>query len=219
MQQMIAGTRSSGERRLAVVPARLRFTAGIEGRVVVLWRNTIVGFVPEDRAGDLRRQLTEAGAAHLVADGEVRGHSGLWRVWVGSWPDGPVPAPAADEIVPAPTRIFGIPVSGRAVPAPATSPVGPAPEPGHDARSGEPAAPGDRWILAVGTDSWEVRDGADLDVGLLRRRIADGVPGATIHLRLWQETVSIHLAEHTRVTLTDPATGAVDVLYPRSQAG
>ncbi len=113
MQQILRSTALSGERRLAVVSARLRFTAGLEGRVVILWRNTIAGFVPGDRAAALRRQLTEAGEAQLVADGEVREHSGLWRIWVGSWPGTAVPEPPADEIVPEPTRILGIPLTGR----------------------------------------------------------------------------------------------------------
>lgn len=113
MQGILRGTMTSGERRLAAVPAQLQLTAGREGRVVVLWRNTIAGFVPGDRAGEFRRQLAEAGEARLVADGEVREHSGLWRVWVGSWPPVTVPEPPTDEIAAQPTRILGIPLTGR----------------------------------------------------------------------------------------------------------
>ena len=113
MQRILRSTILSEERQLAVISAQLRFTPGVEGRVVVLWRNTIAGFVPGDRAGALRQQLTEAGDARLVSDGEVREHGGLLRIWVGSWPGTPVPEPPIDEIVPEPTRILGIPLTGN----------------------------------------------------------------------------------------------------------
>ena len=116
MQRILRGTMTSAERRLAAVPAQLHFAAGMEGRVVVLWRNTIAGFVPGDRLADLRRQLTDAGEARLVADGEVREHAGLWRVWVGHWPPAVVPEPPVDEIAAEPTRILGIPLTGRGTP-------------------------------------------------------------------------------------------------------
>ena len=113
MQRILRSTMLSGERRLAVIAARLQFTAGVDGRVVVLWRNTIAGFVPGDRAAALRQQLAEAGEARLVADGEVREHGGLFRIWVGSWSGTTVPEPPSDEIAPEPTRILGIPLTGN----------------------------------------------------------------------------------------------------------
>ncbi|HIZ35473.1 MAG TPA: hypothetical protein H9815_06820 [Candidatus Ruania gallistercoris] len=116
MQAVLRSTMTSAERRQPMVPARLHFAAGMEERVVVLWRDTIAGFVPGDRATALRAQLTEAGDARLVADGEVREHAGLWRLWVGHWPPAVVPEPPVDEIAVEPTRILGIPLTGRGTP-------------------------------------------------------------------------------------------------------
>lgn len=87
----------------------LGFASGAAGRVVVVWRNRNVGFVPPDHLDDMRRQLGAAGSAPLVAPGVVY-HDGTWlRVWVGPVPRGPLPAPPAGyDLLPAPpTTIFG----------------------------------------------------------------------------------------------------------------
>lgn len=87
----------------------LGFALGAAGRVVVVWRNRNVGFVPPDHLPDLRRQLGAAGGARLVAPGVVY-HDGTWlRVWVGPAPQGPLPRPPAGyDLLPAPpTTIFG----------------------------------------------------------------------------------------------------------------
>lgn len=87
----------------------LAFAPGAAGRVVVVWRNRNVGFVPPDHLDDMRRQLEAAGNARLVAPGLVY-HDGTWlRVWVGQAPQGPLPVPPAGyDLLPAPpTTIFG----------------------------------------------------------------------------------------------------------------
>lgn len=189
-------------RAAGTVPAHLEFAAGAEGRVAVQWHNRLIGFVPPSHEEMIRRQLAVAGSVRLVTDGEARTHGRLWRIWAGPTlpaDAGPPPAPI-DEIPPEPTRIFGIPMS--------TSPT---PSSRRPART-TPAA---RRVLVVDHQSWEVRDGTDIDLTLLRRRIAAAEPGARLHLRVWDETVMIDLRPETRVTLTDPDTGDVEVLHPR----
>lgn len=221
------------------IPAQLEFTAGAEGRVVVQWRNRFVGFVPPSHEEMIGRQLAVAGKIRLVADGEVRRHGDLWRIWAGpAVADGaPPPPPPIDEIPPETPTIFGIPIAKsdrpqttvrRRTPPPAPGspsssvPESPALASAASAASADGAGPtassssrSQRWLLAVDDQSWEVRDGTDIDVPLLRRRIAEADPGARLHLRLWEETVTIELTPQARVTLTDPATGVVEVLHPR----
>lgn len=193
------------------IPAQLEFTAGAEGRVVVQWRHRFVGFVPPSHEEMIGRQIAVAGKIRLVADGEVRRHGKLWRIWAGpAVPDGAPPPPAPiDEIEPEAPTIFGIPIPARDRPAATTRRHTPPAAP----RS--PSTPARRRILAVDGDSWEVRDGVDIDLSLLRRRIAAAEPGARLHLRLWEETVTIELSPQARVTITDPDSGAVEVLHPR----
>jgi hypothetical protein len=87
----------------------LTFTPGADGRVVVVWRNRIVGFVPDPHAAVLRRQLDASDRAHVVADGRVYDDGTWWRVWVGPDPDGELPVPDAgyDELAPPIPSIFG----------------------------------------------------------------------------------------------------------------
>ena len=83
---------------------------GAEGRIVVHWHNAIVGFVPGDRAPELRRQLAAARPAPLVVDGLVLEHRGLWRIWLGPpWPGDELPPVPRDELGPPPDTILGIP--------------------------------------------------------------------------------------------------------------
>ena len=91
------------------VPAELSFDHGLEGRVVVAWRNHIVGFVPADRSADLARQLADAAPAPLVAEGTVHRHGDELRIWAGpEWLGDELPQYPASEIEPSPPRIFGI---------------------------------------------------------------------------------------------------------------
>jgi hypothetical protein len=90
------------------VPAELSFEPGAAGRVVVVWRNRNVGFVPEPQAAALRRQLDEPGPPQLVAEGQVYHDGTWWRVWVGPPPgELPVPDEHYDELVPEAPTIFG----------------------------------------------------------------------------------------------------------------
>ena len=89
--------------------AELSFAPGADGRVVAVWRNRNVGFVPEPHAAVIRRQLDEPGPGRLVADGRVYDDGTWWRVWVGPDPAGgfPVPDDAYDELAPPIPSIFG----------------------------------------------------------------------------------------------------------------
>lgn len=192
MQRAIVTALAGAERSGSAVRARVEFSPGAEGRVVVAWRNVIVGFVPPDRAAPLRDQLEAAGKGTLVAPGSVVEVGGQRRIWVGEGE--PAGEPPADELAPPPTTIFGINLPGTT------------PRETTTAR---------RWVLAVGSHSWEVREGTDLDVALLRRRIAEAEPGATVHVLVWGAPVAIDLGSGDRVTLTDTRTGEVEVLHPR----
>ena len=90
--------------------AQLVLEDGAEGRVVVLWHNAIVGFVPAEHAVALGAQLAAARPARLTAPGRVLQHDGLWRVWVGPpWPGRTPPPTPPDELGPPPSTILGIP--------------------------------------------------------------------------------------------------------------
>ncbi|WP_413452596.1 hypothetical protein AA0Y32_09965 [Georgenia phoenicis] len=192
LQRAIVTALGADARGRPEVRARLELSAGAEGRVVVVWRNVIVGFVPPDHAAPLRRQLEAAGRATLVAAGSVVRADGQWRIWLGEGT--PVGEPPADELTPPPATIFGISLPATTLRETTTA---------------------RRWVLAVGSHSWEVEEGTDLDVALLRRRIAEAAPSATVHVRVWGEPVAIDLGGDARVTLTDPVTGEVEVLHPR----
>ncbi|MDD9206622.1 hypothetical protein PU560_09120 [Georgenia sp. 10Sc9-8] len=206
MQRSITAALTAPERHGRGTSARLEFSLGLGDRVFVTWRNIIVGFVPADHAPRLRDQLAAVGKAHLLSDGRVYQHAQLWRIWAGPpLGDDPTPPPPEDgEIEPPPPSLLGIPLPHRGTAGPK----------GRRAVGGVATArarPARRWILAVDTQSWEVREGSDLDLGLLRRRLADIAPGSTVHFRLWEQTISV--TPHTRVTLTDPDTGTVEVLH------
>ncbi|HLV04165.1 hypothetical protein [uncultured Georgenia sp.] len=199
LQRAIGFALTAAERAATTAPATLQLSPGLEGRVVVQWRNHIVGFVPPAHAASLRAQLAAADGAELVVEGHVVHHDGLWRIWAG--PDLPADPPPPDddgEVEPPPTTIFGIALPGR-----------------RERRPGRRRTTAPARVLAVGSRSWEVRDGEDVDLALLRTRLAAASPGDTLHVRVWDEPVEVHLGPDARVTLTDPATGAVEVLYPR----
>lgn len=208
LQQVIVATLRPAKDTTGSVPAQLGLTLGAEGRVVVSWHRRIVGFVPAAHVAGLRDQLHAAGGSELAAPGYVVDHEGLWRIWLGPpWPaeSGPPPLPS-DELEPAPVSILGFPLRGhrreRAQSSDASAPPGPT-------RPTE-------WILTVGSQSWDVREGVDLDVGLLRRRIAAAALGDTLHVRIGAERVPVCLDEATRVTLERVSTGEVEVLHSRS---
>lgn len=218
MQTVIVGSMWRAEKKREVVDAELEFFGGAEGRVVVVWRNRFVGFVPPERAPELRAQIDALPDAKIVADGQVRPHSGAWRVWVGPpWRgESPPPLPA-DELEPTPPSIFGIQLSGRDAkgifrrpqPTPRTASTSP------PTKTPEPAGAGPRrWILAIDRQSWEVREGIDLDVALLRRRVAAAAVGDTLHLRIGEEPVTVELHADTRITLIDGTGEDVEQLHP-----
>lgn len=113
MQRSILEALGLGDRPApAVVPARLRVEGGADGRLVLVWRNVIVGFVPPGATAPLAAQLAAAGDATLVAPGAVHHVDGTWRVWVGAVPTGgfpPVPE-GLDTLAPPETTILGVPV-------------------------------------------------------------------------------------------------------------
>lgn len=95
-----------------VVPARLHVEHGADARLVLVWRNVIVGFVPPDAAAPLAAALDGAGGATVVVDGAVHHLEGVWRVWVGPVPaDGFPPVPEGLDTLTVPEdTILGVPL-------------------------------------------------------------------------------------------------------------
>jgi len=113
MQRSILAALGLGERPApALVPARLEVVRGADERLVLVWRNVIVGFVPPDAAPTLAAGLEAAGGASLVVRGTVHRTDGVWRVWVGEVPaDGFPPVPGDLDTLAEPTpTILGVPV-------------------------------------------------------------------------------------------------------------
>lgn len=102
----------TGHERAAREPvaAELQLDPGKGGRVVLVWRNVVVGFVPPAHEADLRGQLNRAGKGRLVCPGQVYRDGDVWRVWVGARPpvEHPAPEPGTDRLSAPPTRIFGL---------------------------------------------------------------------------------------------------------------
>ncbi|MPV51324.1 MULTISPECIES: hypothetical protein [unclassified Pseudactinotalea] len=117
LQRAILSLLSAVDRRRGGLSGRVEFTAGAEGRVVVVWGNRIVGFVPPAHAGSLHAQLGEADPAALVADASIRRYEENWRVWVGpEWGGGGGeggPEEPIDELDAPPPTILGIPTKRR----------------------------------------------------------------------------------------------------------
>ncbi|ACZ30160.1 hypothetical protein Xcel_1129 [Xylanimonas cellulosilytica DSM 15894] len=109
LQVSIREALQPGEGGRAPSPAELRFEPGAAGRVVVLWRNRHVGFVPPTHREALAAQLATAGKATVQADGYVYRDGELHRIWVGPLPTDGFPGvpPGYDELPVPETTIFG----------------------------------------------------------------------------------------------------------------
>lgn len=113
MQRSILAALGLGENPHPVdVPARLRVDRGADDRLVLVWHNVIVGFVPADAAGQLAAALASAGGAAVVVRGVVHRTDRTWRVWVGDVPEGGFPqVPEGLDTLAAPEpTILGIPI-------------------------------------------------------------------------------------------------------------
>ncbi|UZN01833.1 hypothetical protein [Cellulomonas sp. S1-8] len=123
MQRSILAALGLGERPAAVdVPARMRVERGADDRLVLVWRNVIVGFVPASAAPALAAALEAAGDAALVVRTLVHRADGTWRVWVGDVPpDGfPLVPEGLDTLAAPELTILGVPVRRLDGPAPTT---------------------------------------------------------------------------------------------------
>jgi hypothetical protein len=112
LQQAFRSALRLGDPADGPVEAEFALQAGAAERVVVVWRNAYVGFVPTSHLASLRGQLVAAGRARLVAPGQVYRDGALWRAWLGPVPDGGPPpvGEGYDELEPPPPTIFGIPL-------------------------------------------------------------------------------------------------------------
>ncbi|WP_309135396.1 hypothetical protein [Cellulomonas sp.] len=92
------------------VPADVEVSRGADDRVVLAWRNVLVGFVPESHRALLAAQVDAARPAALTAEGVVHRSDHLWRLWVGPAPeDGfPPPEPGLDTLPAPENTILGI---------------------------------------------------------------------------------------------------------------
>lgn len=119
LQRSLAEALTSREQAArAPVPADLRLSRGAGDLLVVTWRNVIVGFVPPDEAPLLGPQLPPGRHDELEVHGVVDHSTGMWRVWVGTPPDGGFPPPAVElDTLPPPEDLVagGFPLrrSGR----------------------------------------------------------------------------------------------------------
>ncbi|WP_129338237.1 hypothetical protein [Cellulomonas endophytica] len=116
LQTALVGVLRAAERAArAPVAADLALEAGAGARVVAVWRNVVVGFVPPDHAPALHDRLAGAAGTRLVVAGWVHRDGDLWRVRAGPRPDdGFPPASAgADLLPPPPRRVLGIPLADQ----------------------------------------------------------------------------------------------------------
>lgn len=119
--QALAGDRHGGR----AVPAEIQVQRGRGAHLALVWRNSIVGFVPAPHVAHLSGELARYDErAVVLVDGSVHpeqhtpppdgddAHGVLWRVWLGPAPEEyPVP-PAELDSLPVPERtILGVPVS------------------------------------------------------------------------------------------------------------
>ncbi|NNH08725.1 hypothetical protein [Cellulomonas fimi] len=91
--------------------AELHVDRGAGDRLVLSWRNVVVGFVPPDRVAALAAQLPDRKAV-VVVPGVVHPSGDIWRVWVGEEPaDGFPAAPEGLDTLPVPEpTIAGLPI-------------------------------------------------------------------------------------------------------------
>ncbi|GIG21624.1 hypothetical protein Cch01nite_23480 [Cellulomonas chitinilytica] len=103
------------------VPGTIEIGRGAAGRLVVIWRNLVVGFVPPDRAAPFDAALPADPRAVVAVDGVVHHADGLWRVWVGDLPaDGFPPPPPGLDTLPVPEdTVLGIRLDRRGENGPA----------------------------------------------------------------------------------------------------
>ncbi|WP_315094319.1 hypothetical protein [uncultured Cellulomonas sp.] len=112
LQTAFAGALTPAERR-SPDPVRVDLSLETEGggRVVVVCRNHVVGFVPPSHEQSLLAQVAAAGRARLETSGQMyREAEGWWRLWVGPPRAGhfPAPEPGADTLGEPTRRIFGL---------------------------------------------------------------------------------------------------------------
>jgi len=113
MQRSILAALGLGDRPSAThVVARLAVEHGADDRLVLVWRNVIVGFVPPHAAPALAAALDAAPDASVVVDGVAHRTDGTWRLWVGPVPeDGFPPVPDDLDTLAAPElTILGVPL-------------------------------------------------------------------------------------------------------------
>ena len=113
LQRSILAALGLGESpRAAVVPARMRVERGADDRLVLVWNNVIVGFVPPSSVATLAPEVARAADAVVVVRAVVHRPGRDWRVWVGGVPEAgipPVPEGLDTLAVPEAT-ILGVPV-------------------------------------------------------------------------------------------------------------
>jgi hypothetical protein len=114
LQTALVGVLAAAERATGrPVPVDLGVDAGRGDALVLVARNHVVGFVPEEHAPPLRDQRAAAGRrARLVVPGLLVLDGPTWRVWVGPEPAGAVPpAPPGLDTLPDPQpTVLGVPL-------------------------------------------------------------------------------------------------------------
>lgn len=134
MQRPIEAALAPWERADGPFPVELDLEAGPDGRVLVIWRNRIVGFAPDAAAPALLAQLA-AGATVLTVRGDLYRHEAVRRLWIGPRPASgrpPLPGPGLDHLAAPPVTVFGLRVDSlveptRPEPAPPTATPDPDP--------------------------------------------------------------------------------------------
>lgn len=113
LQRSILAALGMGESpRAAVVPARMRVERGADDRLVLVWNNVIVGFVPPSATAAIAAEVARAGDALVVVRTVVHRPARDWRVWVGDVPTtGVPPVPDGLDTLAVPeTTVLGVPV-------------------------------------------------------------------------------------------------------------
>ncbi len=94
------------------VPDLLQIGHGSGDRLVVIWRNLVVGLVPPECVKQFDQVLADKPRAVVAVRGVVHLSGDLWRVWVGDLPGGGFPESTAHlDTLPAPEdKVLGIPI-------------------------------------------------------------------------------------------------------------